>query len=312
MNPSDLGTASGGVWKRADAVRAGLSPEQVRRRLERGEWQRVRRGVMTDGGITPDALMRGWAAVVAAGGAERARATGRTTARLLALPLIDDADPATGSSDAAVDDVLVPVDTRLRQRPTLRVFRSRLGEHQRVRLGGCPSLSLEAALPHLAAVLSPEALVCLLDAALHRGLLEPARLPDVVDRRGARYTSVLRRAVALADRRAESPAETLARLLLLPVLPGLVPQVRLLDSAYRVVARFDLADEGLRLAVEVDGKAGHAGAEMAARDHRRDRKTATYGWTTERCTWWELRRDQPALRRRVLATAERLDQRRAA
>lgn len=310
---SGLGAATGGAWTVADAVAAGLTREQVRRRLERGEWQRVQRGVLTDAGVVPDPLLRAWAAVVAAGGPGRARAAGRTTARLLGLPLVDDMDPSTGAHDAVNDDVAVTARSGVRQRRTLHVVRLELAAGDRVRLGGCPSLSLPRALPGLAGVLSFEALVCLLDAALHRGLLSPGDLDAVLVRHaGRRHARVLRRAVAASDGRAESPAETLARLVLLPVLPALVPQVRLLDAAARPVARFDLADEALRLAVEVDGRRGHAGAVMAARDHRRDRTAASYGWTTERCTWWELRRGQEALRRRILATARRLAARPAA
>jgi hypothetical protein len=82
--------------------------------------------------------------------------------------------------------------------------------------------------------------------------------------------------VSAADGRAESPAETLVRLLLLPDLPGLVPQVRVLDGR-RVLARFDLADEELMLAVEADGRRGHAGEVMAAKDRARDATHRTAG-----------------------------------
>jgi very-short-patch-repair endonuclease len=106
--------------------------------------------------------------------------------------------------------------------------------------------------------------------------------------------------VALADARAESPPETLARLLLRPQLPGLEPQVELFDQTARIVARFDLGDRRVRLAVEADGKVAHAGAAMVAKDRRRDRRTEALGWHTERVTWWELRCEQAAFVRRVV------------
>lgn len=111
----------------------------------------------------------------------------------------------------------------------------------------------------------------------------------------------LRWAVERADIRAESPAETLARLLLLPVLPGLTPQTSLVDSRGRVLVRFDLGDRDLRLAVEANGRAGHAG--MAARDQKRDRTSDSHGWRTERCVWSELRCQQDALVRRLAEAA---------
>jgi hypothetical protein len=110
----------------------------------------------------------------------------------------------------------------------------------------------------------------------------------------------LRAAIAVADGRAESPAETLARLLLLPVLAGLVPQVELFDGAARLVARFDLGDPEVKLAVEADGTRGHAGTAMVAKDRRRDRRSEAQGWTTERVTWFELRREQAAVVRRMV------------
>ena len=310
MDLSVLGAETGGVWTTAQARACGLSPEQVEGRVRRLEWQRVRHGVLADGGVVLDPVMRGWACVLATGGPGRAWAAGRTTARLLGLPLIDDCDPATGSTEHPHDDVAVQTGRRPDQRATLHVQRLRLVRGDTVRVNGCPSLSLVRAIPGLVRGLSHEALVCLLDAALHRQLLSPSALADVArTERGRPWGRRLQLAADAADGRAEAPTETLARLLLLPVLPGLVPQVELFDRGARLVARFDLGDERLRLAVESDGKRAHAGPVMAARDHRRDRRAGALGWTTERCTWFELRREQAQLVARVVATAERLRRR---
>lgn len=78
-----------------------------------------------------------------------------------------------------------------------------------------------------ARLLSHEALVCALDEALHRGLVALDDLQAYAERAGQLGAPALREGLAVSDGRAESPAETLARLLLLPVLPGLVPQVEL-------------------------------------------------------------------------------------
>ncbi len=312
MGTSDLGVGTGGVWTPAQARRCGLSDDQVRQLLASGQWQRLRRGVLTDGGIEPDAAMRGWAAVVTASGTggtgpPAAWATGRTTARLLGLPLIDDDDPATGVLDRVHDDVRVAPTRRPSQRETLRIHRGVLGPDGLGAGGSCPTVTLGEALLPLAAVLTFEALVCLLDAALHRHLLDRSALQAVVERSAGRpHCATLRTAATLADPRAESPAETLARLLLRPVLPGLEPQVPLQDRSGRVLARFDLADEQLRLAVEADGRRGHAGGEMVAKDRFRDATARGNGWSTERCTWWELRRRPGEFRARVVARAVEL------
>lgn len=298
---ADLGCSTGGVWTRADALACGLTDDVIAHRVSIGYWQQLRRGVYCDGGVVPSAAMLGWAAVLASGGPGRAWADGRTTLRLFELPLIDDDDPATGAADARHDDVAV-----LRSKPPRRT--STLHRHRRARpfeVGtqrGCPSVGLEEALLTAAGVLSQEALVCALDAALHRGVLTTGRLDALLARSGRRrHVAVLRHAVALADGRAESPAETLCRLLLLPHLPGLVPQVRVHDRSGRVIARLDLGDEQLQLAVEADGRTGHEG--MAAKDRQRDARTEDLGWRTERCTWFELRRQQQRLLQRVLSAA---------
>jgi hypothetical protein len=302
---ADLGSATGGVWTRADALACGCTDDVVRGRLRAGYWLALRPGVYCDGGIAVSAGMRAWAAVLASGGPARAWADGRTTLRLHGLPLVDDDDPATGAAQAAHDDVAVLRTRAPRQLATLhRHRRRRPFEVGLVR--GCPSVSVDEALVTAAGVLTHEALVCVLDAALHRGVLTVQRLDALVTRAGGRrHGAALRRAVAAADGRAESPAETLCRLLLLPHLPGLVPQVRVRDSAGRLVARLDLGDEQLRLAVEADGRAGHAGHRRAADDRHRDARTEALGWRTERCTWFELRCRQQRLVQRVLATAGR-------
>jgi hypothetical protein len=146
--------------------------------------------------------------------------------------------------------------------------------------------------------------VCLLDDVLHRDVVTVQQLHALGEqRRWEPGAPALRRALALADGRAESPAETLARLLLLPVLPGLVPQHRLLDARGWPLARFDLGDPVLRLAVEADGRT-HRGDRSAARDQRRDRRSDALGWRTERCTWWDLRREHQVLSARVLHAAQ--------
>ncbi len=151
-------------------------------------------------------------------------------------------------------------------------------------------------------LLTHEAAVCLLDDGLHRELFsEQELLEAAAQRSGQAGSRRLAAAVAAADGRAESPAETLARLLLLPALPSLVPQVKVRDRTGRVVARIDLGDKSVKLAVELDGKKGHAGDRMVAKDQRRDRTTEGLGWATERGVWYDVRRRQLAFVQRVAA-----------
>jgi hypothetical protein len=296
-----LGERSGGVWTRGQAV-AAMSPARVQTALRRGEWQVLWPAVYADAGHVPDHEQRAWAASLAGG--PGAVACGRTAARVHGMVLIDDDDPATGAQEHLVDDVAVPV-----ARSPVESGPRRLLRHGRrgTDLVELPSGLLVASplqtVAECSRLLAPDALVCLLDDVLHREVMTPQQLAELLEqRRWGLGAPALREALALADGRAESPAETLARLLLLPVLPGLVPQHRLLDGRGWLLARFDLGDPRLRLAVEADGQT-HRGERSAARDQRRDRRSDALGWRTERCTWWDLRRGHQVLQARVLHAA---------
>ena len=312
---STLGLRSCGVWTRAEAL-AVLGRGQVDALVRARTWQVPWRGVYADGGHELDAEQRAWAAVLAVGGPRlRAVAFGRTAARVWGLPLVDDLDPATGHREHLLHEVAV--DRRL---PTqrwagrhLRPVKTPLAPAETVRLpSGLRVTSPLRTLVDCAGLLAPDALVCVMDAALHRGLVAPQDLHAAVRARAGRaHVLALEAAVRAADGRAESPPETLALLLLRPALPGLEPQVELFDEAARLVARLDLGDRRVRLAVECDGKVAHAGAAMVAKDRRRDRRTEAYGWRTERLTWFEVRREGAAVLRRITdvhaARAARLD-----
>ena len=244
------------------------------------------------------------------GGYPRTAACGRTAARVHGFVLVDDDDPTTGAQEHLLDEVAVRVHARTLCAPDGRVLRRcrlALSEGDLVRLpSGLVLTSRVRTVLDCAGLLTREALVCLLDDVLRRGLVTREALLERAGRPGSgRAGTALRSGLALADERAESPGETLARLLLLPVLPGLVPQVQVFDRASRLVARFDLADERCRLAVEMDGRQGHAGDLRVAKDQRRDAQTAALGWRTVRGTWWDVRRGQAAFVRRVLAAATR-------
>lgn len=312
---SVLGASSLGIWTRADAL-VLLSPAQVDGFVRRGDWQVVWRGVYADAGHVLDVEQRALAAVLAAGGdvAERsgdspppllAVAAGRTAARVWRIPLVDDHDPATDAWEHLLDDVAVRRHVNARQHAgrTLRPRELSLQPDDVVRHeSGLWLTGPLRTLVDCADLLEPDALVCALDDVLHRELVTADELEAAVAvRRGDRSAPALRTAVSLSDGRAESPSETLARLILKPALPDLVPQVELYDETGGLLARFDLGDERVRLAVEADGRRGHAGEEMVAKDRRRDWRSSQRGWWTERATWYDVRRRQRELRWRVVS-----------
>jgi very-short-patch-repair endonuclease len=271
-----------------------MSASAVSSAVNDGTWQKLLPGVFTDAGHVPDAVQWAWAAVLSSGG--EALACTRTAARLWALPLIDDADPTTGAADDRFHDVAVARNVRTlgnasASEPVLVRRQLALTADDVVRHDcGVLVTTPRRTLRDLAAALSHEALVCAMDDGLRRSLVtEEALEQELALAKGGRHAAGLRRAVDVADGGAATPAETLARLLLRPLLPGLRCQVPVTEPWGELVAILDLADEELMLAIEVDGKRGHAGQQMVAKDRRRDRRIAALGWHTERVTWAELR-----------------------
>jgi hypothetical protein len=308
-----LGSSTGGIWSRAEAL-AVVSRGRLQHALATGEWQEVLPGAFMDGGFEPTLVHRAVAAVLATGeelGAARSRiravACGRTAARVHGLPLLDDDDPSTGGKEHLLDDVHT-FRARGGRWTTVEHGDRRLDRHRLTLLDGDlvhhPSgLVLTSALRtacDCARLLAFDAAVALVDHGLHRRLFTADDLAAALRQRtGWPGVRRLAEVVTAADGRAESPAETVARLVLLPALPCLVPQVRVRDRAGRVCARVDLGDEVTRFAVEVDGKQGHAGPVMVAKDRRRDRRTTDLDWHVERVTWHELRTRAAATRARV-------------
>ena len=303
-----LGAASAAVWTRRDAgVR--LSRTAIDARIVAGTWQRVLAGTYTDGGHTPDAVQLAWAAVLATG--DDSVVCGRSAARLWGLPLIDDDDPCVAAEDRLQHDVAVSRNLGPLSRGGLHVVNRRqlvLTESDVVVHGsGLVVTTAVRTLRDLAAVLSPEALQCAVDHGLRTGLVAVEELELCLEQaKGSRHVRTFRAAVERADAGAESPAETLARLILLADFPQVQTQVEVRGPSGVLVAVLDLALEEIKLAMEVDGRRNHAGPAMVAKDRARDRRTEELGWHTERVTWYELRTRPWAFASRVRRQAERL------
>lgn len=134
---------------------------------------------------------------------------------------------------------------------------------------------------HLAAMLTLEELVSVGD-----WLVSPARaealtveeLTDAVRRFGkARGLNRARRALMLIRVGAESPRETLVRLLVIRALPEPVLQHKVFDASGTFIARLDLSWPLLKLGVEYDGE-HHAEPEQHARDQARLERLRALGW----------------------------------
>ncbi|GID68243.1 hypothetical protein Acy02nite_61240 [Actinoplanes cyaneus] len=125
----------------------------------------------------------------------------------------------------------------------------------------------------------------LIDAMLHRGILDAGAVVELTRRR-ARWPGVplLRGTMSLADGRAESPMETRLRLLFHDAgLPSPEPQVEVRDESGRLAGRVDLGWQAARVAAEYEGD-HHRERGQFRRDIARVNALRRLGWTVLRFT----------------------------
>lgn len=153
------------------------------------------------------------------------------------------------------------------------------------------------ALARMLLCLSPREALVSIDSALHDGRTTLAAVAGALPTTAPADRRLLLR---LADGRAASPAETLARLALRAV--GLRLEV---GTPITDVGFVDLLVEG-RVVVELDGFAYHSGRREFAADRRRDRELVARGFVVVRFTYADVVGDPAGLVRAVraaLATA---------
>ncbi|MFB2579963.1 hypothetical protein ACEXQD_01830 [Herbiconiux sp. P15] len=163
-------------------------------------------------------------------------------------------------------------------------------------LRGLRVTSPERTLCDLAPLLSLGELVAAVDRALFHGgpLVTRSSLADGIARhRARRGRATLLRAMELATDLAESPRESLLRVLLIEAgLPAPTPQVRVQDAFGREIARVDLAYPAHRIALEYEGDHHRTDRLQWRRDLARTRDLGLAGWETLRVTQLDL--DSPA------------------
>jgi hypothetical protein len=121
---------------------------------------------------------------------------------------------------------------------------------------------------------------------------------------GHRGIRNLRRVLAVADPRAESPGETLTRDLIVRLrIPVPEPQVTVMTR--RGVYRLDFAWKERKVALEFDGKVKYFDyrptAEVIYEERQREKTLTEDGWTFVRIEWKDLFREQEFKNRLLLA-----------
>ena len=277
----------GRVFRKRDVVPHGLLTAEE---LRSSAWRRLYRGIYSDSSL-PDTFglrIRGARMLIPSS----AVFAGRTAAFLHgARALVDPGMPV---------EVAVSPGVRFGPVTGLRIRQAAMSLHDvdavagwRCTTGVRTALDIARWEPLMDAVVA-------LDVLLARSVVSRGELQEAVtalgSRRGARLA---RKAVDLADHRAESPPESRLRVLL--VLAGLVPvpQFTVRDAEGNAVARVDLAFPEYRVAVEYDG-AWHAAPGQFAKDRHRLNQLVAAGWTVLHVTAAEMR-DPDALIARLRA-----------
>jgi very-short-patch-repair endonuclease len=274
---SRLAAVQHGAFARGQAVALGVSSNGCDRRLAAGRWHATAHpGVYVLPDFAPTWHQRLMAAVLA--GPEGTVASHRAGAVL------------HGLREPGVVEITVPIESNHRF-PSTRVHRSRCcGEA--IALDGIQCTRVERTLVDLGAVVGDDAVESALEAALRQGLTTAARVRADLDRLarpGRRGVARLRR--VLDRRRDGRPAGSnlevrMIQQLRAADLPDPVRQheVRIAGEHYFI----DLAYPERRVAIELDSREHHEGAEVFQRDRARQNDLVLAGWTILRFTWVDV------------------------
>jgi len=275
----------GCVFRARDVVADGvLTPAALRS----SAWRRLYRGVYADSSLGDDVGLRIRGASLLAPPA--AAFTGRTAAWLHgASELADVRDPI---------EITVPAGCSFGPVAGLRIRHVQLAASDLTSVAGRRCTTGLATAVSLAATEETTRAVAALDVLLARGVVGMRALEEAAETVTGRGSRRVRRAIGLADPRAESQPESVLRVVLaLAGIPA-VPQHTVRHGG-RFVARVDLALPELRIAIEYDG-AWHGAAPQLTRDRRRLNALTEAGWKVLFVTAADLR-DPVALVAKVRA-----------
>src|SRR3954447_20558983 len=178
----------------------------------------------------------------------------------------------------------IPPTAGAESRVDRRLYRLAVGEMDVVRRWSMPVTSPVRTWRDLAAVLEPPALLAVTDQLVN-GLVSRRELgEELAPRPTGRGCARARSVLPLADARAESPMESVLRLLIHQAgLPAPDLQYGVRDTDGFVVARADLAWPEHKLLVEFDGDV-HRERDVLVKDVRRQNRLVAAGWTVLRFT----------------------------
>ena len=289
----DLAAAQHGAFSSRQAAHFGVSRIDLHRLVAAGALTHVRRGAFLLAGaldgLSPEAGYALQARAVLLSRPEHSWASHHAALAVSELPLV--------GLDLSRFDVCAVV--RRESRSGTVTTHPLPSQEPCLLVGGVPCVSTETALVQTAVRHGLRAAVVAADAALHRGLVSDDKLADASARLtlGVRSSVRLERLRALVDPAAESPGESLTRLLLGGLGLRFRSQVDVRDAA-GFIGRVDFL-VGERVVVEFDGLSKYAaadGREALAREKTREDRLRAAGYEVVRLTWADLDRPEKVAR----------------
>ncbi|MGA8046322.1 MAG: hypothetical protein WCA30_08650 [Dermatophilaceae bacterium] len=272
--------AAGGVFTRREARSWGMTDNELQRSVRSGMIKRLGYGVYAHGDL-PDTREGRHAAIVrgVVRGRPRSWASARSALALHDLPLIH--------SD--LDTVILCAPGRERyHRPGVVTYPVPEGEPVGA-VAGVPSVSLETAIFQTVGRDRLSTAIIAADAALHRGLTTI----EALDERRAtlrRLAPRSQRVLDAVDASAESPGESLGRILIRGLGYRVQSQVEIRTPAGELIGRVDLLIDGV-IIVEFDGDVkygGERGQRALVAEKRREDRLRAMGYVVVRLTWSDL------------------------
>lgn len=288
--------AHGFALTTAEAMRLGLTANDLQGLVRRGHLDRVAHGAYICPGALTTATARHLAAVRALVRARPAVAASHISAAVVHdLPVLRD-DLArlhlthrrhTGQTRRRAAYTL-----HRRPAPDVHTLYRRSAPDIFTTVGGLPVVLPALAVLGTVLVAGVHSGIAAADGALRRGLVSKEELEDWLKR--MRHTPGLgaaRHVVAHASPTAESAGESLARLVLVDLGYVVIPQFRIVLEGGRVLARVDFYLPELGVVVEFDGRVKYEGLEGAAAlaaEKQREDGIRALGYGMARLVWADL------------------------
>lgn len=271
----------------AEAMQLGMTPSALKHAVRSGTLLSPRRGTYLRADAAPEL-----AAVAAHKVIVKSVISVGSAVLLYGLPLlgVEPAEPVLTLPPGLGGD-----------HPGVQVYRARLRRRDVVRLGDALVTSVARTCIDFARHEPLDHAVAVIDAALHRRLTTRAELEDVL-RFCWNWPGIRRaqHAVALADGRAESPLESISRLVIARLgLPAPEPQTWIYDERGVLVGRSDFYWDELGVIGEADGRLKYREDDAFPKEKVRQEEFEDLNLVVVRWGWEHASRRHDLLHRKI-------------